>query len=575
MNRILLGILFLACSFQTITVRGQSDNPNPSDSLFALHRDIYIKFSVQSKDEIAVLTRFISIDNVRQLEVWAFASQQGLEKLSSLGYAYETLPVPGSDLNKLELQSGVINKDKNGRTIWNSYPTYDQYIGYMTGFASTYPDICKLDTVGTSNQNRLILALRISKNVNIDEPEPQFLYTSSIHGDEIAGYVLMLHLIDTLLSSYGVSDRITDMIDSNVIVINPLANPDGTFHGGNDNIGDAWRGNAYGVDLNRNFPDPNAGPHPDGNSWQTETVAWMAYADNNRFTMSANFHGGAEVFNYPWDTWAKLHADDSWWQFVGREWADTCHEYSPSGYFNDQDNGVTNGYAWYEINGGRQDYMNYYQNCREVTLEISGIKMLPVSQLLNWWRYNYHSFFNYIEQASYGFNGIVTDTVTNEPVAAKILIPGHDIDNSYVFSHLPSGYYARPVDEGTFDATFSATGYYSKTIKNISISHYTTTHLDVQLKPLTYGIKTNEVKTALVYPNPGRGCIQILLPDQEEGLGDIEIWNSSGKSVFKNRFSVPAGQNTLPINLEKLPSGLYMILLYKGNTRFQDKFIIQ
>ena len=39
----------------------------------------------------------------------------------------------------------------------------------------------------------------------------------------------------------------------------------------------ATRFNANQVDLNRNFPDPVKGDHPDSYIWQTETVAMMEF----------------------------------------------------------------------------------------------------------------------------------------------------------------------------------------------------------------------------------------------------------------------------------------------------------
>ena len=88
------------------------------------------------------------------------------------------------------------------------------------------------------------------------------------------------------------------------IYITPLANPDGTYHGGNNTVSGAWRGNANGIDLNRNYWDPADGQHPDGEVWQTETIANMNFMAAHHFVISANFHGGAEVVNYPWDTWS-------------------------------------------------------------------------------------------------------------------------------------------------------------------------------------------------------------------------------------------------------------------------------
>jgi len=66
----------------------------------------------------------------------------------------------------------------------------------------------------------------------------------------------MLRLIDSLLTSYGSNPRITYVIDNAEIWINPNANPDGTYHGGNGTVYGATRYNVNGYDLNRNFPDP-------------------------------------------------------------------------------------------------------------------------------------------------------------------------------------------------------------------------------------------------------------------------------------------------------------------------------
>ena len=143
------------------------------------------------------------------------------------------------------------------------------------------------------------------------------------------------------------------MVDEIEIYINPLANPDGTYYTGSHSVNGAIRGNAYGINLNRNYPDPEDGPHPDGNDWQTETVHFMNFAEEHNFVLGANFHGGEEVLNYPWDTWAKLAADNAWWVFICREIADTVHEHAPPTYLEGFNNGITNGYQWYSIWGGR------------------------------------------------------------------------------------------------------------------------------------------------------------------------------------------------------------------------------
>ena len=73
------------------------------------------------------------------------------------------------------------------------------------------------------------------------------------------------------------------------------------------------RYNASWVDLNRNYPHPQDGMHPDGNSWQQETKIFMGLADSINFSLAANLHGGTELVNYPWDTWGQATADENGW----------------------------------------------------------------------------------------------------------------------------------------------------------------------------------------------------------------------------------------------------------------------
>ena len=576
MKQIFFAFIFLLSVSFIGTIKAQQFNQAQVDSLFRDRGEIYFKCRIQDKEMIHTLTRIISIDNVKGNELFAYANKKEFSEFLRYKLTITILPDPGSLLKESELNPfGSGSHLKNGETIWNFYPTYDDYVNYMAGFATAYPAISKLDTIGYSVQGRMILVLKISNSINQDEAEPQFLYTSSIHGDETTGYILLLHLIDYLLSNYGIDPVITNLVNTTQIFINPLANPDGTYHGGNSSVNGAMRYNANFIDLNRNFPDPIVGPHPDGNAWQPETQAWMNYAGICHFTMSANFHGGSEVFNYPWDTWAKLNADDNWWQFVGREWADTSQYYGPSGYFNQQNNGITNGYAWYEVNGGRQDYMNYWHHCKEVTVELSDIKLMPAAQLLDYWNYNYHTFLNYIWESHYGFSGITTDTVTGQPIAAKVFIAGHDFDSTEVHSRLPSGFYIRPIYEGTYDVTFSSPGYFTKTISNVTILNRNTTNLNVQLRPLTYDVGEKAVVTRLVYPNPSDGHFSLIFPETLNNPScSIQVINSIGSVVYSANVCQSRGKTTAPVDIQNLPEGLYFLKFNSGSSIYIDKLHI-
>jgi hypothetical protein len=353
--RVCLGCLFIASSI-------------------AAASETYFKFDIASRDQIKVITRIVSIDKVDQKTVYAYANEDELSKFDKLNLPYQILPNPG-DLANPRMEGSP----PRGGSNWDFYPTYDAYETLMAQFQTKYPQLSKLFELGRTVQGRKLFALKITGNVEEEiSGKPEFFYSSTMHGDETTGYVLMLRLADYLLSNYGKDSKVTDLVNNVEIWITPLANPDGTYRRGNATVQGAQRYNGNSVDLNRNYPDPEGGQHPDGNDWQPETAAFMTFADQHHFVMGANFHGGAEVVNYPWDTWSKRHADNDWYMQVANEYVGSVHSLAPK-YMVDLNNGVTNGFDWYEVKGGRQDYMNYEKNCREMTIELSGTKLANAS----------------------------------------------------------------------------------------------------------------------------------------------------------------------------------------------------
>jgi hypothetical protein len=481
-------LLILLCLLMAIIHETSAQNPGVRVSSDG--QEVYFCFPFTKEADLPAVSRQISVDNIMNDTVWAYANRKQFEKFSAQGFNITILPHPGD-------APGVVMRDRvelteATRTVWNFYPTYEAYEAIMEDFQTLYPSLCRVENIGTLASGRKLLVAKISDNTEDDEDEPEFFYSSSMHGDETTGYVLMLHLIEYLLQNYGTDPEVTDLVDNMEIYICPLANPDGTYYGGNGSVSGARRYNANFVDLNRNYPDPDEGDHPDGNAWQAETVAFMNFAEQRSFVAGANFHGGIEVVNYPWDTWSRLNADNNWWVMVSREYADTCQANAPSWYMDDLDNGITNGYAWYRVTGGRQDYMNYFRRCREVTIELSTTKMVAAAQLPDYWNYNYRSMLNLIKQATYGFRGVVTDQLSGLPVKAEITLTGHDADNSSVFSSALHGDYYRPVKAGTYTLQVSAPCYQTQTFSNLTIADFSVFTQNVPLIP-SAGVTTSGV----------------------------------------------------------------------------------
>ncbi len=434
---------------------------------FGQNREHYFHFSIRQKSEIDRLTRIISIDNVRADTVWAYANDRQWEEFRRLGYAATELPPPAAqgEHRMSDALQGVLQ--------WDTYPTYQGYLTMMRQYAANYPSICRLDTIGLSIQGRQILALKISDNVNLHEDQPQFLYTSSMHGDELVGYVLLLRLADYLLTQYGQAtpegERVTNLVNSMEIWINPLFNPDGTYRFGDDTtVSQATRGNANGVDLNRNFPDRIDDTSNTTAGREQETQVMMRWVKKHNFSMSANFHGGAQVVNYPWDNGTPSGTysacpDDGWFVHISQTYATPNPDLMGGGF----PNGITNGCDWYAIYGGRQDWIYWWHGGREVTIELYNVKTPSGSTLPQRWTNNKESFLAFMEEALKGIRGLVRDAETGEPLRARIDVQG--ISSVPVYSDSTVGDYHRLLLPGTYSIIAQVSGYLPDTLHNIVV----------------------------------------------------------------------------------------------------------
>jgi hypothetical protein len=526
-------------------------------SVWANNPESYIKLRVDDRTELESLTRVVSIDRVDGNEVWAYAWPDQLHRLEELGYSWQELPIPSSTS---KARMGLLPRAASGD--WDAYPTYAEYLTMMQNLANDFPDLCRLVEIGDSaNQVRphKLLALKITDNPDLEEDEPEVLYTSTMHGDETVGFVLTLRLAHELLDRYDPAsndpyDReITTLVNELEIWINPLANPDGTYYASDSDVSGALRnftnidGSPANVNPNRNFPDPDDGDHPDGNQWWPETVAMMAFAEQHSFVLSANFHGGIEVVNYPWDTWSRLHTDDRWFYALSRAYADRAQAaaasdpYFDNTYMRALDDGVTNGYQWYPVAGGRQDYMTYWRGSRETTIELSTVKNPPAAQLPRFWDYNRGSLLEYMAWALRGVRGVVTDGQGN-PVRATVAVIGHDdpADNPYAVTDPDVGDYHRLLLPGRYHLVYSADGFLSD-VATVGVLDGDAVREDIALDP-DAGLKTSlyGTVTAALSGEPVVGAVvelltppggsvvtdedgTYLLPDLDEGAAILEI----------------------------------------------------
>ena len=463
-------------------------------------------FEVGSRTVLDSLSQIISIDRVDGNRVWAYANADEMQLFARTGISFElcTSKSSAKAIPMAKLVSEMQNIDH--------YPTYEVYDTLMHNFVRDYPQLCQLEEVATLPSGRQILALKISKDVELNNTDkPEVLCTSTMHGDEGICATTALSFCRHLLENYGSDSYVSRLMDSIEFWVIPIMNPDGMYKGGNNSISGSTRSNGNSKDLNRNFPNVNGGSGTN----QPEIVAMKNFFGRHHFTLSTNLHAGNECFNYPWDTWERTTADNEWWRLVGAAYRDTAQYYGSSGYFDDgcsnSANGLTNGYAWYSISGGQQDWANYFMHCREVTIEVCGTKEpTSTTTIANIWRYNKNSMLNFYAESLNGVRGIVTNAV-GTPLAARITIAGHDKDNSWIETDARVGDYHRLLKAGTYNLTFEADGYLPQTIAVTVVDGKPTWRDVVLYKSAASALQTNVANINISLPSKSQTTRQITI----------------------------------------------------------------
>ncbi|MEV1143633.1 M14 family zinc carboxypeptidase [Micromonospora sp. NPDC049799] len=210
---------------------------------------------------------------------------------------------------------------------WSAFRSYSEPGGIrdeITATAARFPNLTKLETIGTTHQGKPILAVKVTKDAKKirDGKRPAVLYASTQHAREWITPEMTRRLMHHVLGNYGTDPEITRLVDTTELWFLPVANPDGydhTFTPGNrlwrknlrDNDGDGQITTADGVDLNRNFaykwgydnegssPDPNSdtyrGPGPNS---EPETKALDRLFKRVGFEFLVNYHSAAQLILY-------------------------------------------------------------------------------------------------------------------------------------------------------------------------------------------------------------------------------------------------------------------------------------
>uniref|UniRef100_A0A8B9T6X4 Carboxypeptidase M n=1 Tax=Anas platyrhynchos TaxID=8839 RepID=A0A8B9T6X4_ANAPL len=267
------------------------------------------------------------------------------------------------------------------------YHHAEELEAYLREVHAAHPALTHLHSIGRSVEGRDLWVLVLGRfptqhKIGI----PEFKYVANMHGDETVGREILLHLIDYLVTSYGRDPNITKLLNNTRIHIMPTMNPDGFEATKNNNV-----------------------------TIQPETRAVMNWIKNETFVLSANLHGGALVASYTFDNgnsgYSRSPDDDVFIHLAKTYSFNHASMYKGTGCDSRQTfpDGITNGYSWYQLEGGMQDYNYVWGQCFEITLELSCCKYPPADQLEKFWTDNKVALVEYIKQVHLGVKGQVTD----------------------------------------------------------------------------------------------------------------------------------------------------------------------
>lgn len=382
----------------------------------------------------------------------AYVIPEELKQIENLGISYI---VEIDDLN---------NHNQDFWFMPDQYHTYQQIIDLADSLAGAFPSICKKFVFGFSIQNRQCVALKISDNVDVDEPEAEVLFDGGIHGDEIGGPENIIRFARDLCLQYGINPTVTNLINTREIWLYLMVNPDGRYN--------MSRYNANGVDLNRDWCYMwDAWGGSSGPCSQIESKHLRSCMYNNQFVVHTTYHSGTEFVSYPWSYRPDSPLDVSHINQLASLYSSLSgYSYLPygSGY-----NGM------YAINGSTKDANYGVMGSISWSIEISNSKQPPTSQIMQYYNWNYPSMIALIEYSGYGLEGVVTDATTGSPVSAAVFV-----NNYYpTYTDPTAGDYHKYVLPGTYSITVVANGYQSQTINNVVVTANNSTVTNFQLQP--------------------------------------------------------------------------------------------
>lgn len=282
----------------------------------------------------------LSADEISKVKAAGFIVETMIEDLSFYyrdrnenPWKYPEEPT-GKQMN-CEAAASIVTPQHFTSGSMGGFYTLTEMLAQLDSMRVHYPTLITVKQgIGTTQtiQGRSVYYVRISDNADIDETEPEVLYSALTHAREPMGMQALIFYMWYLLENYTSNAEITTLINNTEMYFVPCVNADGYEynHTTDPSGGGLWRknrrnnGGSYGVDLNRNYGYAwgydNVGSSPTSSDEtyrgtagfsepETQIMKW--FCENHSFKTAIDYHCYSNLLIYPWSYIENYHTPDS------------------------------------------------------------------------------------------------------------------------------------------------------------------------------------------------------------------------------------------------------------------------
>jgi carboxypeptidase T len=276
-----------------------------SSFIFADDSVYWMKLDAQDKFERSVIANTgASIEVVNEEYVIAIGTAEERAQLQKMGMLLQTF--------EWDQQKDFPERDRN-------FHNFAEAVQFMTDLQTRFPNLLKLEEIGTSLEGRKIYNMRISTNLESSNQKPAMVMMGTHHAREHLSTEMPLLLAKYLVENFASDARVRTLLETREIHIIPMVNPDGVEYDISTGSYKSWRKNrrrnpdgTMGVDLNRNYSymwgtggssssggsDTFKGPNPFSEP-ETQTIKNFVESHEN-INVLLSVHTFSELILYPW-----------------------------------------------------------------------------------------------------------------------------------------------------------------------------------------------------------------------------------------------------------------------------------